>query len=384
MISKKTANISPSVTLEISAKAKALAAKGVDVVNFAAGEPDFDTPDYIKEAAVEAIRRGFTKYTPASGMGELKEAIRGKFKRDNGLEYDTGQIMVTCGAKHALYNLTQAICEESDEVIIPSPYWLSYPEIIKLAGAVPVVAETDKKTFMITARELERRITKKTRAIILNSPSNPAGAVYTKKLLEEIAELAVGRGIFIISDEIYENLIYDGLRHISIASLDKKIYGLTFVVNGVSKSYAMTGWRIGYLAGRKDVIKAASALQSHSTSNPASMSQAASLAAIKSDGACVRKMAAQFEKRRDTLTQGLKGIRGIRCVKPQGAFYCFADVSGTGMDGLTFSRRLLEESHIAVIPGGPFGLEDHARFSFATSEEAIKKGIERLIKWVKR
>ncbi len=384
MISKKIKHISPSVTLAISAKAKSLKKQGVDVINFAAGEPDFDTPDYIKQAAIEAIKGGFTKYTPATGMQELKEAICEKFRRDNALVYAPDQIAVSCGAKHSLYNLLQVLCEEGDEVIIPSPYWLSYPEMIKLAGARPVIAKTDKKTFTIKVEEFRRCITKKTRAIIINSPSNPTGAVYSKDTLEKIAELAVSRNIPVISDEIYEKLIYDKLNHISIASLNKKIYELTFVVNGVSKSYAMTGWRIGYLAGRPEVVKGVAVLQSHSTSNPSSISQAAALTAIGSDDTSTRKMSEEFEKRRDVLMEGLKNIKGIECAKPQGAFYCFADVSGTGMDGLTFSKKLLDEKHIAIIPGEPFGLKDHVRLSFATSIDDIKKGIERLGEWVEQ
>ena len=384
MISKKIESVSPSATLEITAKVKSLKSKGIDVVNFAAGEPDFDTPAYIKKAAIEAINDGLTKYTPATGTQRLKEAICKKLRTDNGLEYKTDQIVVSCGAKHALYNILQVICQEGDEIIIPSPYWLSYPEMVKLAGARPVIAETDKTTFIIKARKLERCITKKTRAIILNSPSNPTGAVYSKEALEELAEFAVKHNIFVISDEIYEKLIYDGLKHVSIASLNKKIYELALVVNGVSKSYAMTGWRIGYLAGKREIISGIAALQSHSTSNPSSISQAASFAAISKDDVSTRKMAEEFKKRRDALLAGMKEIKGIKCGKSQGAFYCFADVSQTGMDGLTFSKNLLDEKHVATIPGGPFGMKDYVRFSFATGIDDIKKGIERLKEWVKQ
>ena len=384
MISEKIECISPSVTLEITAKVKALRKKGIDIVNFAAGEPDFDTPDYIKQAAIKAINSGQTKYTPAAGLQELKEAVCEKFQRDNGLIYKPNQVVISCGAKHALYNLFQALCEEGDEVILPSPYWLSYPEMVKLSGARPVIVETDKKAFTVKPGVFEGRITKKTKAIIINSPSNPSGAVYRKEELKNLAEIAVKHNIFVVSDEIYEKLIYDNLKHISIASFNKEIYKRTFVINGVSKSYAMTGWRIGYLAGREDVIKGVSALQSHSTSNPSSISQAAALTALNGDDSSVRKMAKEFENRRDVIIDGLKGISGIKCNKPQGAFYCFADVSETGMDGLTFSKRLLDEKHVATIPGGPFGLKDYVRFSFATSIGDIKKGIERLKEWVRR
>jgi len=383
MLSQKIGCISPSVTLEITAKAKSLKRKGIDVVNFAAGEPDFDTPDDIKQAAIDAINRGFTKYTPATGTLELKEAVCQKFKRDNGLTYKANQIVVSCGAKHALYNIIQALCEEGDEVLLPSPYWLSYPEMIKLSGAKPVTLRTDKDTFLLKPEDLEKAITDKTKAMILNSPSNPTGAVYRKETLGKLAEIAVKHKIFVISDEIYEKLIYDGLEHVSIASLNQKIYELAFVVNGVSKSYAMTGWRIGYLAGRVDIIKGIAALQSHSTSNPSSISQAASLAAINGGGT-PEKMRKEFEKKRDVLVGGLKKINNIACAKPQGAFYCFADISKTGMDGLTFSKKLLDEKYVATIPGGPFGMKDHVRLSFATGIEDIKKGLERLEEWIKQ
>lgn len=382
MISKRIGRISPSITLEITARAKTLKRQGLDVVNFAGGEPDFDTPGYIKEAAIKAIENGLTKYTPSSGTQELKEAVCQKFKADNSLSYKPSQVVISCGAKHSLYNLLQVLCEEGDEVILPSPYWLSYPEMIKLAGARPVIVETDKKRFTLRPWDFKSRVTKKTKAIIINSPSNPCGAVYPEEVLRGVAEIAVKNNIFVISDEIYEKLIYDNLRHISIASFNKEIYDLTFVANGVSKSYAMTGWRIGYLAGREDVVKGISAFQSHSTSNPASISQAAALAALNGDEAAVQKMVEEFEKRRDVLIKGLGEIKDIAFNKPQGAFYCFADISKTGMDGITFSNRLLDEKHVAVIPGMPFGQKDYIRLSFATGIEDIKKGIERLKEWV--
>ena len=381
-MSQKIKGITPSVTLSISAEAKELKKNGVDVVNFAAGEPDFGTPDYIKEAAIKAIQDGFTKYTPASGMPQLKDALMEKFKRDNGLDYSAEQIVISCGAKHSLYNLLQALCDEGDEVILPSPYWLSYPEMIRLAGAKPIVVETDRKSFRMDIKSLKKKITKKTRALILNSPSNPAGTVYRPDILKELADVAVEKKIYIISDEIYEYLIYDGLKHTSIASLGKDIYDLTFVVNGVSKSHAMTGWRIGYLAGDKEVVKGISSLQSHSTSNPASISQAAAVAALNGGTNSIKSMAAEFEKRRNVMLKGLDKIKKIKYNRPEGAFYCFADISRTGMSSVDFAKKLLSQVHIAAIPGEPFGMDDHVRFSFATNVDEIKKGIKRLKEWL--
>jgi len=383
MISKRIACITPSVTLAITARAKALKNKGVDVVNFAAGEPDFDTPDYVKEAAIEAIRGGATKYTPASGTLELKEAICKKLSRDNRLDYTPNQIVVSCGAKHALYNLFQVLCNKGDEVIIPSPYWVSYPEMVKLSGATPVFIPTDdEEAFILDPQELRHHITKRTKAILINSPSNPTGAVYQKEVLEKIALIAAEHNLSIVSDEIYEKLIYDNLSHVSIASLSKKLYELTYVINGVSKSHAMTGWRIGYLAGRSDVIKGVGTLQSHSTSNPTSVSQAASLAALSSDDTVLRAMAREFEKRRDIMVSKLAEVKGLKCHRPQGAIYCFVNIAETKLDSVTFSNRLLDEQHVATIPGEPFGRKDYVRFSFATGAEEIEKGIQRVKIWV--
>ncbi len=384
MIAKRLKTISSSATLDITLKAKTLKKNGFDVVNFAGGEPDFDTPQYIKKAAIEAINKGFTKYTPATGTPELKAAISEKFKADNGLDYKPGQIAVSCGAKHSLYNIFQAICDRDDEVLLPSPYWLSYPEMIKLSDAVPVVVSPDDKTSKVTAAILEKYATKKTKALVINSPSNPTGVVYTERELRDLADFAVSHNIFVISDEIYEKLIYDGLKHVSIASFNEKIYSLTFVVNGVSKSYSMTGWRIGYLAGREDIVKAIASFQSHSTSNPASISQAAALAALTVDDPAPALMVKEFEKRRNILIKGLAEIKELKCNKPEGAFYCFVDISKTGMDPTTFSRKLLDEEYIATIPGEPFGSTRHVRLSFATGINDIEKGIERLKKWVKR
>ncbi len=381
----KIKQVPPSMTLAITARAKSMRSNGVDIVNFAAGEPDFDTPDIIKDAAKEAMNNGFTKYTPASGTPELRQAICRKLKRDNGLDYDPSQVIVSCGAKHSLFNIFQVICEPGDEVIVPSPYWLSYPEMVRLAGATPVFAESQRGIFKLTADVLKKSITERTKAVIINSPSNPTGAVYTREELSAIADVAIAADIAVISDEIYENLLYDGAKHVSIASLGREIYARTLVVNGVSKSYSMTGWRIGYAASSDtDVMKAIGTLQSHSTSNPASISQIAAVAALEKGAESVRIMRAEFEKRRIMMCRGLSAVKPLKCELPGGAFYVFVDISGTGMDSITFAEKALEEAHVALIPGKPFGWDDHVRVSFATGEKDIEKGIERLGKWVKQ
>lgn len=360
--------------------------EGEDVVSFGAGEPDFDTPVPIKSAAIKAIEDGFTKYTPSSGIPELKKAVCEKFQRDNGLIYEPGQIIVSCGAKHSLYNIFQVICDEGDEVIIPSPYWVSYIEMVRLAGGVPVILKTEQENgFKLKKDRLNKAITDKTVAFVLNSPSNPTGSIYTKSELEDIAEVLINRKVAVISDEIYEKLIYGGERHISFASLGKEAYDLTFVVNGVSKTYAMTGWRIGYLAApSKELSSAIGRLQDHSTSNPTSVAQKAALEAIKGDQGCVENMVSEFRKRRDYMVQRINEIKGISCVNPKGAFYIFCDISGTKMDSFEFARRLLDEVKVAVIPGEPFGWNTHIRLSFATGIEDIKKGLDRIDEWVKR
>lgn len=382
--SKRLKEVKESPTLAITAKAKEMRQKGEDVVSFGAGEPDFDTPPHIKSAAIEAIEGGFTKYTPSSGIPELKKAICEKFKRDNGLAYEPTQIIVSCGAKHSLYNIFQVICDEGDEVIIPSPYWVSYVEMVRLAGGIPVILRTEQKDeFKARKDQLDKAITKKTVAFVLNSPSNPTGSVYNKSELEGIAEVLIDKKVTVISDEVYEKLIYGGEKHISFASLGKEAYGLTFVVNGVSKTYAMTGWRIGYLAApNKELSSAIGRLQDHSTSNPASLSQKAALEAIKGDQGCVEKMASEFKKRRDVMVQKINEMRGISCVNPKGAFYVFCDISKTKMDSFEFTRRLLDEAKVAVIPGEPFGWDTHIRLSFATGIEDIKKGLDRMAEWV--
>ncbi|MFA5145783.1 MAG: pyridoxal phosphate-dependent aminotransferase [Candidatus Omnitrophota bacterium] len=384
-IAKRLAEVAPSATLEISAKAKKMAKSGIDVISFGAGEPDFDTPRHIKEAAIKAIDEGVTKYTPSSGTPELRDAIAKKLKSDNSLDYEQPQIVVSCGAKHSLYNIFQAICNEGDEVIIPSPYWLSYPEMVRMAGAKPVYAGTEaENSFKLTESALRSVITGRTRALVLNSPSNPTGCVYDKTELGFIAGLAVKHKFFVISDEIYEKLIYDGKKHISIASLGKDIYDLTFTVNGLSKSYSMTGWRIGYAAGPKDLMGAISNLQSHATSNPASMCQAAALAALTGDQECVARMREEFEKRRDAMVGMIGLMRGISCIKPEGAFYVFCDISKTGMGSMEVATRLLEEAKVAVVPGTPFGSDRFIRLSFATGMEKIEKGLTRIKGWIEK
>ena len=384
-ISRRIEKVKESPTLAITAKAKEMKQKGDDVVSFGAGEPDFDTPSHIKSSAVKAIEGGFTKYTASSGIPELKKAICEKFRNDNSLAYESSQIVVSCGAKHSLYNIFQVICDEGDEVIIPSPYWVSYTEMVKLAGGVPVILDTKQADgFKVKPDALKKAVTKKTAAFILNSPSNPTGCIYNRSDLESIADILINNKITVISDEIYEKLIYDGEKHISFASLSKEAYGLTFVVNGVSKAYSMTGWRIGYLAApTKELSAAIGRLQDHSTSNPVSFAQKAALEALKGDQKCVEQMVAEFKKRRDYMVERINSMKNISCVKPKGAFYLFCDISRTKMGSFDFSKNLLEEAKVAVIPGEPFGWDTHIRLSFATGMDEIKKGLDRLDNWLK-
>jgi aspartate aminotransferase len=382
-ISSRIKNVSASLTLAITAKAKKMREEGIDVIGFGSGEPDFDTPEHIKAAAIKAIQRGFTKYTPASGIDELKKTICEKLYKDNNLEYRPSQIVVSCGAKHSLYNVIQAICDTKDEVLIPSPYWLSYPEMVKLAGAKPLFIKTDEKNnFKVSLEDLKRSITKNTRALILNSPSNPTGCVYNLEELKGIAELVLKNNILIISDEIYEKIIFDRKRHISIASLDEKIFRNTIVVNGVSKSFAMTGWRIGYLASvNEEITTAIKNLQSHSTSNPVSISQVAALEAVRGKDDDVRGMVREFEKRRDYIVARINKVSGLSCLKPQGAFYVFCRIDKEGVSSTELSERLLEEAKVAVVPGKAFGSDTHIRLSFATGMENIQKGMDRIEKY---
>lgn len=384
-LSERVLNVSASPTLAITAKAKKMKKEGIDVISFGAGEPDFDTPQHIKEAAKQALDTGFTKYTPAAGIPELKAAICAKFKQDNNLEYKPSQVIVSCGAKHSIYNALQALCQKGDEVIVPSPYWVSYPEMVKLAEATPVTVATNRENgFKVTAKDLKKAITKKTRVLILNSPSNPTGTVYDKNELFEISEIAVEKGIYVISDEIYEKILYDGAAHVSIASFNKKIYDLTIVINGVSKTYSMTGWRIGYLAGPEEVTTAINNMQSHATSNPTSISQKAALTALSGDQAFISGMVAEFKKRRDYMTKRLTNIKGFSPFVPKGAFYCFCEITKTGLSSDELAARLLDEVKVAVVPGTGFGWSNYIRFSFATGMQVIEKGLDRIEQWTKQ
>ena len=383
MLTQRIQAVQPSSTLKITALAKQLQAQGKKVVNLAAGEPDFDTPDFIKQAAIQAIQAGFTKYTPSTGIPELKAAVAAFLTNDRKLTYRPEQVVVTCGAKQAIYNLLQVLVQPGDEVLMASPYWVSYPEMIKLAGATPVEVRTDPAGgFRLTRQLLEKAATPRTRCLILNSPSNPTGVVLDEAALKEIAALVETKGWWVISDEIYSQLVY-GVTHRSIASFSPKIFEQTILVDSVSKAYAMTGWRIGYLAGPKEVIEAVSRLQDHSTSNPTSISQKAALAALTGDPSSVRTMVKEFAKRRDLLVEGLGKIPKVSFVKPQGAFYCFIDISATGLSSDIFAQRLLEGDQVAVIPGSGFGWDSHIRVSFATSSENIQEGLNKMERFIR-
>lgn len=393
-LSRKGLSISPSATLAIDSKAKKLKAEGIDVVGFGAGEPDFDTPVHIKQAAIAAIEAGFTKYTPASGTMTLKEAICAKFKKDNGLDYAPANIVISNGAKHSLVNVFQAICNPGDEVIIPAPFWVSYPEMVKLADGVPVIVyTTEEQGFKFTVDQIRQAVTAKTKAIILNSPSNPTGMVYTREELTELADLAVEKGFYVVSDEIYEKLIYDGKTHVSIASINEKIKAQTIIVNGVSKTYAMTGWRIGYTASTPEIAKIMSNVQSHATSNPNSIAQKAAEAAISGPQDMVATMVAAFASRRDYMVKRINSMPGLSCVNPNGAFYVMMNISqlmGKELAGLKiqssddFANVLLEKANVALVPGSGFGIDTHVRLSYATSQENITKGLDRIEQFLKQ
>ncbi len=386
MISIRGQNVAPSATLAITAKAKAMKAEGIDVIGFGAGEPDFDTPEHIKEAAMAAIQEGFTKYTPTAGIPELRDAVAEKFAQDNGVRYTHSQILISCGAKHSIYNLMQVLCDPGDEVIIPAPYWVSYPEMAKLAGGQPVVINTTAEdNFCVTPEALERAITPRTKAFILSSPSNPTGTLYSLDQLKPLAEILVAHQVYIIADEIYDKLVYDGIRYESITRLGEAVQEWTILVNGVSKTYAMTGWRIGYAAGPEEIIKAATNLQSHSTSGATSISQKAALAALTGPQECVEEMRQQFELRRDYIAGRFDDLAIASYVKPQGAFYIFPDVSacyhqkGRNItNSFDLATYLLEKAEVAVVPGAPFGEDRAIRLSFATSLEQIEEGLNRI------
>ena len=387
-LSSRISAIKPSPTLAITAKANALRAEGRNIIGFGAGEPDFDTPLHIKMAAIKAIEEGFTKYTPVDGIVELKDAIIRKLSEDNQLHYKRSQITVSCGAKHTLYNLTQVLFEEGDEVIIPSPYWVSYLDMVILTGARPVVVKTtESQGFKILPKQLESALTGRTKAVIINSPSNPAGVVYTVSELEALAGILIGKGVLVISDDIYEKIIYDGKVFINIASLSEDLKNMTVLVNGVSKAYSMTGWRIGYAAGPEEIIDSVTKLQSQNTSNPTSISQKAAVEALNGPQNSVTEMVEEFRKRRNVIVEKLNAIAGITCMLPQGAFYVFPDVSS--LFGRTYQGRvisnssdfaayLLDVANVAVVPGGDFGHDDHIRLSYATSLRNIEEGMERI------
>nr|CAI78661.1 hypothetical protein [uncultured delta proteobacterium] len=387
-LAERIARIKPSETLAITAKTNALRAQGRDVIGFGAGEPDFDTPVNIKNAAIKAIEGGFTKYTPVTGTDELKDAIVAKLKQDNSLDYKRSQIVVSCGAKHTLYNLAQALFEEGDEVIIPSPYWVSYPDIVVLAGASPVYVTTDEKDgFKMKPQQLSSAISERTRAVIINSPSNPTGAAYSPDELKSLAKVLLDKDILVITDDIYEKIFYADFAFANIASAEERIKDKTIVVNGVSKTYAMTGWRIGYAACSEEIASAMNKIQSQSTSNPTSIAQKAALEAISGDQSAVPQMVNEFSKRRDFIVGALNAIDGIKCFSPEGAFYVFPNVSGVYerafqgkkiTNSAEFIDFLLDEANVAAVPGAAFGSDDHIRLSYATSMKNIEEGIRRI------
>ena len=387
MISKKAERITPSPTLTIDAKYKSMIANGEDAVGFGCGEPDFDTPQYIKDAAITAMMKGQTKYTPAAGTMELRRAVSEKFLRENGIKYEPSQIVVSNGAKHSLMNTFLVLLNPQDEVLIPAPYWVSYPEMVKLADGVPVIVKTtEENDFKASVQDFERALTPKTKAIVLNSPSNPTGMVYDETELREIADFAVKNDLYVISDEVYEHLIYEG-KHISIASLGEEIKKRTVTINGVSKTYAMTGWRIGFAAADERIAKAMASIQSHGASNPNSIAQAAAVAALSGGLSDVKKMCAEFKKRRDFLVDAINRIDGVSCRKPQGAFYIMMNIDGiigkccNGQkieSSDDFARLFLETEKVAIVPGTGFGAPNYVRWSYAVDMDSIKKGIERL------
>jgi aspartate aminotransferase len=387
-IAERTKLIKPSVTLAIAAKAGKLRSEGIDVVNFSAGEPDFDTPEHIKAAAVEALRKGMTKYTDVKGIEPLRAAIVHKYEREHGLSYRKEDVLVSCGAKHSVYNVLQAIVNPGDEILIPAPYWVSYSDMTLLAGGIPKLIPTNETTgFRITAEQLDAALTAKTRVFVLNSPCNPTGASYDKDELLAIARVLEKHNCLIISDDIYEKIVYDNFRVHNLVALSPGLRDRTIIVNGVSKTYAMTGWRIGYAIGPVDIISAAAKIQSQSTSNPTSIAQAAALEAISGPQIEVDRMVLEFKQRRDVIVDKLNALPGIHCLKPQGAFYVFPNVSnllGRTANGkklaspCDFADYLLEEAKVAVVPGEDFGSKEHIRFSYATALEDIEKGCKRI------
>ncbi len=387
-LSRLAQKLKPSATLAITAKAKALKAKGIDVIGFGAGEPDFDTPENIKRSAIKAIENGYTKYTAVGGIDQIKEAIIYRLNEDYGLRYEKSEIMVSCGAKHTLYNISQILIDQGDEVIVPAPYWVTYPEQVIIAGGTPLVIKTDEGSgFKITPEQLSDNISQKTKILILNYPSNPTGATYTKSELEEIVKICLENNVTIISDEIYDKILYDDLIHVSVPSISEDAKNNSILVNGVSKSYSMTGWRIGYAAGNRDVITAMGNLQGQCTSNPVTISQYAAIEALKGDQSEVNTMRKQFEARKNYIVQKLNSIKDMICFEPQGAFYVFPNVTGFYgrkykgkliSSSVDFTEFLLEEAKVAVVPGIEFGADDYIRISYAVSMDEIKEGLNRI------
>lgn len=392
LVSERVKNIAPSATLAVDSKAKQLKKEGKDIVIFGAGEPDFNTPENIKEAAKKAIDNNISRYTPIAGIPELKQAVVNKFKKDNKINYDISEVIISCGGKHTLYNIAMSILNQGDEAILPVPYWVSFEEIIKLTGARVVFCKTDKN-FKLTAQAVEKKISKKTKMLILNSPNNPSGAIVEPSEVKKIAKLAVKHNFYVVSDEVYEFFVYGNKsstetvldkKGISIASLSDQVKDLTITVNAVSKTYAMTGWRIGYCGANKEIIKAMENLQGHSTSNPSNIAQMAALEALNGPQDSVKQMVKAFDERRKFMYQSLNKMQGISCLEPEGAFYAFPDISRTGMKSMEFSSRLLDEALVAVVPGIAFGSDNHIRLSYAASMQEIAKGMDRMEKWVKK
>ncbi len=383
-ISRRAAALTPSLTLAIDAKAKQMKADGIDVVGFGAGEPDFPTPKHIVDAAIKALQDGFTKYTPSSGIPELRQAAADKFKRDNGLTYQRSQIIISCGGKHSCCNVILATCNPGDEVIIPAPYWLSYPEMARLAEATPVILQTSDKTeFKVTPEQVRAAITPRTRLFILNSPSNPTGSLYTPDEIKALGDACVEKGVLIMSDEIYEKLVYDGAQHASVAGFSQKHYEHTILVHGLAKAYSMTGWRIGMTAAPEPIAKAIDAIQSHSTSNPTSFAQKGAVAALNGPQDHIAGWLAEFDRRRAYAWRKLNSIPGVSCVKARGAFYLFPNISKAGLGSIEFCAQLLEKEKVAAVPGIAFGADDYIRISYATSMKNLEKGLDRLENFVR-
>ena len=377
-VSSHIAELAPSITLAVTSQAAKMKKDGIDVCSFGAGEPDMDTPDFIKDAAVKALAEGKTKYTASAGLLELREAIAAKLKNDNGLDYSASQISVNCGAKHSCYNAILATCGPGDEVIIPSPYWTSYPDMVRIAGATPVFVQTKQENgWKMTPEEFESAMSPATKMLIMNSPSNPTGAVYTRDELAALGDIAAAEDILILSDEIYEKLVYEDTEHVSIASISKELKDLTIVVNGFSKAYSMTGWRIGYTAAPQKIADAIDVIQSHTTSAPATFAQYGALAALKGDQQFMEDMRAEFDLRRGYMLQRFSKINNVSVVEPKGAFYYLVNIGKTGLSSVNFAEKLLSRSHVAVVPGIAFGADDTVRFSYACSLDVIKTGLDR-------